>query len=147
MNSTGSFAMTKAKDIMTSNPVTCRDTDSVYDAVQIMKQRNTGVVPIVDQNDQCCGIITDRDICMQVILNSLDPKSTRLQSVMTKELLTCKPDDDINQVLAQMESRQVKRMIVTDENNRCVGIISEADIVQRMPDRGKVGELAAGIYS
>ena len=139
--------MTKAKDVMTPNPVTCRETDSVYDAVRIMKERNTGVVPIVDQSGSCAGIITDRDVCLQVILNSQDPKSTPLQSVMTRQLLTCKPEDDIQDVLSQMEKRQVKRIIVIDDRKHCVGIISETDIVQRVQDQSKVGELASGIYS
>jgi CBS domain-containing protein len=138
--------MTQAKDIMTSNPVTCRDTDSVYDAVQVMKQRDTGVVPVVDQTNTCCGVITDRDVCLQVILNGLDPKSTPLHKVMTQALLTCKPEDSLNRVLSQMETRQVKRIIVVDDNNRCVGIISEADVVKRVEDQEKISELASGIY-
>jgi CBS domain-containing protein len=136
----------QAKDIMTPNPTTCQDTDVVYDAVRIMKLHNTGVVPIVDQNNRCCGIITDRDICLQVILNGQDPKSTELKSIMSTELLTCEPDDDINRVLSQMGLRQVKRILVVDPDHRCVGIITESDIVQRVGKQDKISELASGVY-
>jgi CBS domain-containing protein len=139
--------MPQARDIMTPNPMTCQETDTVYDAVRIMKSADSGVVPIVDQNQACIGVITDRDICMQVILNNMDPRSTMLADIMSRDLLTCRPDEDLNRILDQMEQRQVKRIIVTDQNNRCVGIISEADIAQRVGDQHKVGELAKGIYS
>jgi CBS domain-containing protein len=139
--------MPQAKDIMTPNPMTCRETDTVYDAVRIMKSADTGIVPIVDQNQSCVGVVTDRDICMQVILNNQDPKSTELVNVMSRDLLTCQPQDDLNRILDQMEQRQVKRIVVVDQNNRCIGIISEADIAQRVGDKAKVGELAKGVYA
>jgi predicted transcriptional regulator len=101
----------------------------------------------VDSSNTCCGIITDRDICLQVILNGQDPKSTCLRNVMTRNVLTSKPEDDINRTLSQMENKQVKRIIVVDDNNRCVGIISESDIVQRLQDQGKISELTSAVYS
>lgn len=139
--------MPKARDIMTPNPMTCRETDTVYDAVQIMKSADTGVVPIVDQNQSCVGVITDRDICLQVIPNNMDPRSTVLADIMSRDLVSCHEEDDLNRILNQMEQRQVKRIIVTDQNNRCIGIISEADIAQRVGDQDKVAELAKGVYS
>jgi CBS domain-containing protein len=137
--------MTLAQDLMTANPVVCKENDTIFQAVEIMQRQNTGVVPIVEQNQACCGIITDRDICLQVVIDNLDPKSTPISQIMTRDLLTCKPDEPLENILHQMERKQVKRMLVVDDNNRIAGIISEADIA-RAEGRDKVGELAEGVY-
>ncbi|HEY9686966.1 MAG TPA: CBS domain-containing protein [Coleofasciculaceae cyanobacterium] len=136
--------MPKAQDIMTQNPMTCREQDPIRRAVEVMKQQNTGVVPIVGGNDQPVGIVTDRDICLDVILNNMDPTSTPVGKIMHKNLLTCSPQDDLNQVIRQMEQRQVKRILVV-ENQRLIGIISEHDIVSHVSQQ-QAGELASGVF-
>jgi CBS domain-containing protein len=136
--------MTIAQDIMTPNPMTCREQDPIRRAVEVMKQQNTGVVPIVDANEQPVGIVTDRDICLDVILNNMDPASTPIGKIMHKNLLTCSPQDDLNQVIRQMEQRQVKRILVV-ENQRLVGIISEHDIVTQVSQQ-QAGELASSVF-
>jgi CBS domain-containing protein len=138
--------MTTAKDVMSRKPIACQETDSVYRAVEIMKRQNIGVIPIVDAQGRGSGIITDRDIALDIILRNLDPHSTQLREIMHTDLLTCRAEDDLNTVVEHMKRRQVKRILVTDEQDRFVGIISEADIA-RHTNRSVVGELAEGIYS
>lgn len=137
--------MTLAREIMTRNPITCRENDTVFSAVEIMKREDTGVVPIVDSNDKPVGIVTDRDICLEVILSKQDPQSTQLSQFVNKDLLTCSPQDDLNRVIDQMKNRQVKRILVVD-NGRIEGIISEHDIATGT-DQQKLGELASGVFS
>lgn len=138
--------MKKAKDIMSRNPVTCRVNDSVLDAAKVMKKENTGVVPIVDEQDRCVGVITDRDICLRVVVENKDPGMTRLNQVVSEDLLTCRVEEDLEDILRNMERKQVKRIVVVDDNNCCVGIISEHDIVRKVKDPEKVAELAGSIY-
>lgn len=137
--------MTKAKDIMTPNPVTCQDSDTIRQAVDVMSRENVGVVPIVDRQNRCCGIVTDRDICLDVVLSELDPNTVKLSKVMHTHLLTCSPEDDLDQVIDLMKGRQVKRILVIDGNGNVSGIISEADIAKQQ-GKQKVGELAEGVY-
>ena len=56
--------MCLAKDVMTSNPSVAREENTIYEVVRIMSREDCGVVPVVDLDDKCAGIITDRDICM-----------------------------------------------------------------------------------
>jgi CBS domain-containing protein len=137
-------SMSTIKDIMTPNPTTCQEQDTVCDVVQVMKSQDTGVVPIVNQNDKPCGIVTDRDICLEIGLGQLDPLSTPVSEIMQTDLLTCAPQDEVAQVVEQMKSKQVKRILVV-ESDQVVGIVSEVDIV-RSEGRQKAGELASGIY-
>jgi CBS domain-containing protein len=137
--------MAQAQDIMTANPATCNERDSIIDAAVTMKRKNIGVIPIVDDYGRCRGIVTDRDLCIRILAERKDP-STNLGKIMSTNLLTCYPEDQLSNVLREMEGQQVKRVVVIDDQQHCVGIISEADIAQRMQERDKVIELVQNVY-
>jgi CBS domain-containing protein len=139
--------MPKIQDIMTRNPMTCQENDPVIKAVEVMKRQDVGVVPIVDQNNVCRGIVTDRDIVLQIVYNNQDVKTVPVKVIMSRDLVTCNLDDDLGQVIQQMQRRQIKRIVVVDQVNHCVGIISAADIAQKVKDPGgSLGELSQGVY-
>ncbi len=138
--------MQTAKDLMTRNPEYCYEDDTVYDAVQVMQRCNCGVVPVSDEHNRCVGVVTDRDICMKVVYQNLDPQTTRLKDIMTTDVVTCRENEDMDSVLRRMEQRQVKRIPVVDEMEKCVGIISEKDVAQKEEDRTKVVELVENVY-
>lgn len=140
------MATQSAKDVMTRNPECCRVSDTVYDAVQIMSQQDCGVVPVVDNNERCIGIVTDRDITLNVVLNNLDPKNTRLEEVMTRNPVTCTEDEPLSRILDKMEKNRIKRIVVVDSQDRCCGIISEHDIVTQDKDTEEVAEFVGAVY-
>jgi CBS domain-containing protein len=135
----------KAKDVMTSNPITCQQTDFIRKAVEVMEQEDTGIVPIVNEENSCIGVITDRDICLEVVLREIDASSTPISKIIHHKLLSCSENDDLKDVIARMKEQQVKRIIVLD-GEQCIGIISEHDFVKYM-DKKIVGELAEAVYS
>jgi CBS domain-containing protein len=135
----------KAKDVMTANPVTCQQTDFIRKAVEVMEQEDTGIVPVLNEENECIGVITDRDICMEVVLREIDASSTPISKIIHHKLLSCTEDDDLRNVIARMKEQQVKRIIVT-KGEQCIGIISEHDIVKYM-DKKIIGELAEAVYS
>lgn len=130
----------KVLDVMTPNPKTCPPTASIRDVVQVMQQEDCGIVPIVDENDQCLGVVTDRDICLQVILQGLDPKGTPVENIMSKNVLSCRPDHDLSQILQAMKDRAVRRIIVVDDNDCCCGIVTERDIALNSTSKEQVGD-------
>ncbi len=138
--------MPKAKDLMTRNPSCCRESDKILDAVQIMQDKNVGVVPICDERGRCVGIVTDRDLCLDVILNRLDPGQTPLSQVMHTHLLTCGENEDVEAVLRKMEQRQVKRIVVVDSADQCVGIISEHDFAAAHLKPEKLSEFVEKVF-
>lgn len=135
----------QAQDIMTGNPTTCHEHDSIIDAAVAMKRMNVGVIPVVDEYNRCRGVVTDRDLCIRILAERRDP-STHLQKIMSTNLLTCTPEDEVSDVLRAMEGQQVKRVMVVNEKYHCIGIISEADIAQRLKDPSKVVELIGNVY-
>lgn len=136
--------MCVAKDVMTSNPSVCREENTVYDVVRIMSREDCGVVPVVDTDDKCVGIITDRDICLRLVLDHLDPEDTLVSELMSEDVITCHPDEDMEQVIAKMEREQIRRIPVVNDTDNIVGIISEGDIA-KSEVRPKVSELVQAV--
>lgn len=77
------------------------------------------------------GIVTDRDIAVYLVAKDRDARTTQVASVMTRNPLTCQPDDDVETALEAMETYQVRRIPVVNDNGQLVGIISMADVATR----------------
>jgi len=120
-------------EIMTRNPECCVAEDNVIVAVDIMRDMNCGGVPVVEyhETNDLVGIITDRDICLYVVGNNLIPADISVRDCMTIEPVTCHPEDSLESAIKEMEESQIRRIIVTDDDNKVVGIISQADIAVR----------------
>jgi len=133
-------------NLMTRDPSSCLPGDSVATAAKIMKQQDVGPVLVVSDNSELrlVGIVTDRDIAVNVVAEGRDPYSTRVDSIMSSSLVTCREDEDVSRAVKQMAEYQVRRIPVVDENNRVVGIIAQADIARSGQDE-QVGELVEDI--
>jgi CBS domain-containing protein len=133
----------RCQDIMTKDPFCGMPTDSVQLIAQLMRDRDVGAVPICEspETKRLVGIVTDRDLALRVVAAACDPKSTCVRDVMTREVFTCRPEDDLQKVLELMEQRQVRRIPIVDRENRIVGIIAQADIATRLKDPQKVTEV------
>jgi CBS domain-containing protein len=134
------------RDIMTPDPKFCCPQDSVTRAAEIMCEEDVGPVPVVrDQNDRKLeGIITDRDVAIKVVAAGRDPRSTCVQDIMSKDVVTCCPDDDYSKALETMARHQVRRIPVLDERGSLVGIISQADVARQSAEH-EVGEVVEEI--
>ena len=136
----------RCQDIMTKDPFCGMPTDSVLIA-QLMRDRDVGAVPICESHEtmRLVGIVTDRDLALRVVAAGCDPKSTWVRDVMTREVFTCRPEDDVQKALELMERRQVRRVPIVDRENRIVGIIAQADVATRLKDPQKVSEVVEEI--
>jgi CBS domain-containing protein len=132
---------------MTPDPTCCHAGDAVVHAAEIMKKEDVGAVPVVEAPDsrKLAGIITDRDIVIQVIADGKDTKSVRIEEIMSRNPVTCRPDEDVQNALDRMAAHQVRRIPVVDGKERIVGIISQADIVTRMDQPGKTANVIEDI--
>jgi len=119
----------RARDIMTREPECCRPDQTARDAAQVMRDRDCGCVPIVDDAGSVIGIITDRDLAVRAIALGKD-SNTSLKELMTPEAASCGPDDDLRDVEQKMAELQIRRIPIVDTSGRCLGIISQADIAR-----------------
>jgi CBS domain-containing protein len=119
----------RARDIMTKDPEVCRASHNARDAARVMRSRDCGCVPIVDDAGSIVGIVTDRDLALRVIADGKD-STTKLSELMTPAAAACGPDDDLRDVEQKMAELQVRRIPIVDTSGRCIGIISQADIAR-----------------
>ena len=139
--------MKKCSDVMTDNPVYALPDDTVEKVAQLMKKEDIGPVPVVDdeQNKRLVGIVTDRDLALKVVAEGRDPQTTKAEEVMTRKLITCRPDDDVESAMKAMAQYQLRRIPVVDNDDRLVGIISQADVATRVDEPEKTAEVVKEI--
>ncbi len=119
----------RARDIMTRDPECCRPDQTARDAAQVMRDRDCGCVPIVDDAGAVVGIVTDRDLAVRAIATGKE-STTRLKDLMTASASCCGADDDLRDVEQKMAELQIRRIPIVDASGRCLGIISQADIAR-----------------
>jgi CBS domain-containing protein len=118
--------MPQVRDLMVSDVVTIEPGTGVVDAAKRMIQEEKGPLPIVE-GDRPVAIITDRDIIAHVVAEGRDPYSVTVEDVATRDLVTIGPDQDVDEARQLMAQHELDRILVV-EDDRLVGIISEADI-------------------
>ena len=132
----------KAKDLMTKNPRTCEPDHDLLCALRIMKEEDTGVVPVTEGNGQSrvVGVLTDRDIALELGSRDAGPSEVRVGDVMKTDVVSVRPDADVTEVSRRMQEAQVRRILVVDDG-RLVGIVSTADLARASSRKdGQLGE-------
>ena len=132
------------RDVMTPNPASVSEKDSVKRAAEIMKREDAGVVPVVDGR-KIIGIVTDRDIVVRVIAEGKDCANAKVSDVMSRQVRTVKEDTPITEVLQLMSREQIRRVPVTNANNELVGIVSIGDIAIDSKETVSVGRTVEDI--
>lgn len=137
----------KCKEVMTADVTCCVPSDPVSAAAHRMRDRRIGPVPVVQNlaTRRVEGILTDRDIAVKVVAEGRNPESTPVSMVMTNSLVTCHPEDDVEDAMAAMKDRLVRRVLVVDEDGILQGIISQADIATRVNNAKRTGEVVREI--
>lgn len=131
------------RDVMTSNPCTIDADKDVAYAAKMMKDEDVGVAPIVE-GDQLVGVLTDRDIAINVVAVGKDPKATKVRDVASKNLVTVDPQQDLDEALRLMAKNQVRRLPVVEEDGKVVGILAQRDVALAGDD-AKTGEVVEKI--
>ena len=125
------------RDVMTPNPRTVSPQDSIQNAARIMRDEDTGVVPVVD-NGKPVGVITDRDIVVRAVAEG-GQLNRPVRDIVTSELVAATPDMSVSEATELMSAHQVRRLPVV-ENNRLVGIVSIGDIAVKEGKDSRVGD-------
>jgi CBS domain-containing protein len=129
------------RELMTPNPVSLPGTASVHEAARIMRDADIGDVVVIE-NQQVCGIVTDRDIVVRAIAEAQDPSTTTLADICSHALLTVMPTDSVEQAVRLMRSHAVRRLPVV-EGGKAVGIVSLGDLAVERDPGSVLGEISA----
>jgi CBS domain-containing protein len=122
--------MKKCSEVMTKNPVCCPPDNLVMKAAQLMKSEHVGSIPVIENEEtkKLVGIVTDRDLTIRIVAEGLDAKSTKVETVMTRKLVTCSAEDDLQKAVDAMAENQLRRIPIVDADNKILGIIAQADV-------------------
>jgi CBS domain-containing protein len=105
--------------------------DTVEDAAILMRDEGIGFVPVCDESRQVFGTLTDRDIAVRVVAANMSGE-TLVEDVMTREIIHCRPDDDVEKAERLMATNHKSRIVCRDETGRLVGVISLSDVAKRV---------------
>ena len=158
----------RCRDIMTRDVTVAHRDTSLEEVARLMKQEDTGVIPVVEPTDgtaetitsdadaakntrsnkriysngRLVGLITDRDIVIRALAEGKDARSTRAEEIMTADVHTAQPNDRVVDVIRKMGDKQVRRIPVVDGSGQLHGIISMADVaLETEEDRELAGAL------
>lgn len=117
-----------ARDVMTPEPACCTPHTTLDQVAKLMVQNDCGEIPIVDAADHPVGVVTDRDIVCRVVSEGKNPVAYTAETCMSQPVVTVDADAPIDEVVSTMEKHQIRRVPVVDNEGRCAGIISQADL-------------------
>lgn len=120
------------REIMTQNPACCTPDSTLQDVARMMEQNDCGCIPVVNSltGMEPVGTITDRDITIRTVAASHNPINMKASDIMTTDVVTVKPDMSVEECFDAMEDREIRRVLVVDEEGKCCGIVAQADVVQ-----------------
>lgn len=121
--------VSRASDIMSKNITVIREEESIREAAERLASENVGALPITDRNQVIKGMLTDRDIVVQVVARGRDVNSTTARELEQGEVVSLRPDDSLDHARDLMAQHQVRRLPVVEEG-RVVGMVSQADIAK-----------------
>lgn len=105
---------------------------TVYDAIQIMSDRQVGALPVI-QDQSLVGIISERDYARKVILKDKSSKTTRVSEIMTPEVVTVSRHQRIEECIALMKRHHIRHLVVVEEG-RVAGMLSLRDLFNEIID-------------
>jgi len=120
----------KCKELMKTDVECVSPSDTAQSAAKRMRDANIGFLPVCDASKRVLGTLTDRDLAIRLIAENR-PATTRIEEVLTREAIACRPEDDLRKAEELMARYQKSRMMCVDEEGRLVGVISLSDIAQR----------------
>ena len=129
------------RDVMTPNPRTVSPEDSLESAARIMRDEDTGVVPVVE-NGRPVGILTDRDIVIRGVAEGGSARAVR--DVVTGRVISVSPEATTREATELMSEHQIRRLPVV-ENDRLVGIVSLGDLAVKEAKDRRVGDTLQSI--
>ena len=132
-----------ARDVMTQGVECIGENETIADAARKLADLDVGAMPICGEDNRLKGMLTDRDIVVEVIAQGKDPASVKAIELGGEEVVTIGADDSIDEALATMKDKKVRRLPVIDGHD-LVGVVSQGDLAKEI-DEEKVGDMVEAI--
>jgi CBS domain-containing protein len=113
----------------------CTPRTTALEAAHLMRHKHVGDLVVVEDDEdrqEPLGVITDRDIVVEVLAKGMDPATTLVGSVMRKPVVIARENEDTTQVLERMSNHGIRRMPVVGSRGKLVGIVTADDLLKRV---------------
>ncbi|MDC1148367.1 CBS domain-containing protein [Pelagibacteraceae bacterium] len=101
----------------------------ISEIAAVIKEKSIGAVPIIDDQNKLIGIVSERDIVTKMVVEARDADLTTAQEIMTKEIISANLDDDLEQTIGVMKSKNIRHMPVTDSDGKLTDFFSIRDFL------------------
>ena len=129
LNATKGERMHKSiREAMTSSPTTAEPTTTAHEAARMMRAEDVGSLPIVE-GDRLIGVVTDRDLAIRVLAEGKGAETT-IGEIASRDVVTIDPQQSLEEAARLMAEHQIRRLPVTEEDGKLVGILAQADVAQ-----------------
>lgn len=129
----------RCEELMKRQVECLRPESTVQEAARVMRDKGIGFLPVCDTERRILGTITDRDIVIRWAVEPGAEASAPVERFMTREVISCHADDDVETCEELMSSHKKSRLMIVDDDQRLIGVISLSDVAQAQGAR-KVGK-------
>lgn len=154
----------KAHDVMVSPAITAKSRSSVKDVAKLLLEHRISAVPVVDDDGRLVGIVSEGDLLhrteagterhrswwLQALVGEqtladefVRSHSRRVADVMTRDVVTARPDTPLHEIAALLEKKMIKRVPIVDQKGQLLGIVSRANLIQALADERLEPEVPA----
>jgi len=124
----------QVRDVMTVGVECVRPSNTLQEVAQRMKNLNVGSMPVCDNDRLVVGLVTDRDIVVRAVSEGYDPRTTKVNDVLTSDVLYCFDDQDVQEAAQLMCEHQVRRLVILNRDKKLIGIVSLGDLAVETGD-------------
>ena len=129
----------RVSEIMTRDPKTAQLDCTLEEIAALMKAEDVGAIPVIDDDRELIGIVTDRDIVIRCIADGKEASDTTVEDILSEDLTTIEPNADVQEAARLMAEKQIRRLPVV-KDGELIGMVSIGDISVKHEDDKTTGE-------
>jgi len=127
----------KTAKYCTHHVITAKQDCPIPEAARLMRKHHVGCLVVVSEEDESLpvGIVTDRDLVVEILAEDISPETVTVRDIMTHLTVLAREEDDILTSLKLMDERGIRRLPVTNGDNELTGILSTDDVARVIHDQ------------
>ncbi|KWV34549.1 MULTISPECIES: CBS domain-containing protein [Micromonospora] len=133
--------MYRVSDVMTKQVVYLAVETTLDEAARVMKEADIGDVVVTD-GSTLAGLLTDRDIVVRAVAECSDPTTTTIGSIITREVVMIEQHATAGEAVALMRERNIRRILVCDNERKLVGIVSLGDLAMQLDPSSALADIS-----